>query len=95
MTEMQSSQKENSEVTSGAAGNEDSNMSGPKKHRLRGPSFKISRVSLNAKTLLATLKELEPLDEALPSDADERKRWILDFRYLFFKKYIYTYILEF
>ena len=52
-----------------------------KKHRLRGPSFKIGRVSLNAKTLLATLKELEPLDEALPSDVGERKRWILDFRY--------------
>lgn len=80
MTEMESAQKENSEIPAGPTGNEDSNLSGPKKHRLRGPSFKISRVSLNAKTLLATLKELEPLDEALPADADERKKWILDFR---------------
>lgn len=51
-----------------------------KKHRVRGPSFKIGRVSLNAKTLLATLKELEPLDDVLPADPAARKKWVLDFR---------------
>jgi len=53
---------------------------GPKKHRNRGPSFKIGRVSLNAKTLLSTLEELEPLDLVLPPDASSRRKWVLDFR---------------
>lgn len=48
-----------------------------RKKRERGPSLKISNVSVNAKTLMACLHELEPLSHVLPSNADERKRWSL------------------
>jgi chromodomain-helicase-DNA-binding protein 1 len=54
-------------------------LTGQKK-RERGPSFKLGGVSVNAKTLIATEKELEPLDEILPSDNAERGRWVLDAR---------------
>lgn len=52
-------------------------VAGGRKKRERGPSLKISNVSVNAKTLMACLHELEPLSHLLPSDADERKRWVL------------------
>jgi hypothetical protein len=55
--------------------------SGQKK-RERGPSFKLGGVSVNAKTLIAAEKEMEPLDEILPSDVHERIKWVLDARYL-------------
>ncbi|XP_069683280.1 chromodomain-helicase-DNA-binding protein 1 isoform X2 [Periplaneta americana] len=75
MTEVQA-QKENESTH-----NEDSNLSGPaQKRRGRGPSFKLGGVSVNAKSLMASEKELEVLDEALPSDPTERKKWILDAR---------------
>ena len=61
--------------------NEDSNHSGPaQKRRGRGPSFKLGGVSVNAKSLLAAEKELEVLDEALPSDPTERQKWVIDVR---------------
>ena len=61
--------------------NEDSNLSGPaQKKRVRGPSFKLGGVSVNAKSLMAAEKELEVLDEALPSDAAERLKWVLQSR---------------
>jgi hypothetical protein len=55
--------------------------SGQKK-RERGPSFKLGGVSVNAKTLIAAEKEMEPLDEILPSDTHERTKWVLEARYL-------------
>lgn len=76
MTELQA-QKENESTH-----NEDSNLSGPaQKRRGRGPSFKLGGVSVNAKSVMAAEKELEVLDEALPSDPIERRKWILDARY--------------
>jgi chromodomain-helicase-DNA-binding protein 1 len=75
MTELQA-QKENESVH-----NEDSNLSGPaQKRRGRGPSFKLGGVSVNAKSVMAAEKELEVLDEALPSEPFERRKWVLDAR---------------
>ncbi|XP_023210874.1 LOW QUALITY PROTEIN: chromodomain-helicase-DNA-binding protein 1-like [Centruroides sculpturatus] len=56
---------------------EDSNMSAGKR-RDRGPSFKLSGVTVNAKSILNNESELEPLDIVLPSDSELRKRWILN-----------------
>nr|XP_023015060.1 chromodomain-helicase-DNA-binding protein 1 isoform X2 [Leptinotarsa decemlineata] len=46
--------------------------------RARGPSFKLGGVSVNAKTMMACEEELEPLDEIIPSDPEERIRWTFD-----------------
>lgn len=48
--------------------------------RERGPSFKLSGVSINAKTLLATLEELAPLDKVVPHAPVERASWILQIK---------------
>lgn len=48
-----------------------------KRGRERGPTFKIGGVSVNAKTIQACESELEPLDAVLPSDPEERKKWVL------------------
>ncbi|XP_045481869.1 chromodomain-helicase-DNA-binding protein 1 [Harmonia axyridis] len=50
---------------------------GKGKKRNRGPSFKLGGVSINAKTMLQCEEELQPLDEVLPSDPQERARWTL------------------
>lgn len=72
---MDSASKENNESNS----QDDSNMSGPKgKKRVRGPSFKLGGVSVNAKTMMACEQELEPLDEIIPSKQDERLKWLLE-----------------
>lgn len=52
---------------------------GQKRGRGRGPSIKFGGVSVNPKTLLATEKELEPLDTELPSNAQERAKWTFPF----------------
>ncbi|XP_018566651.1 chromodomain-helicase-DNA-binding protein 1 isoform X2 [Anoplophora glabripennis] len=62
--------KENTE-----SNNQDENKG---KKRLRGPSFKLGGVSVNAKTMMACEEELQPLDEVLPVDAEERSRWMFD-----------------
>nr|CAD7429760.1 unnamed protein product [Timema monikensis] len=75
MSEVQS-QKEN-ETTH----NEDSNLSGPgpgKRGRARGVSFKLGGVPVNAKSVMACEKELEPLEEVLPPDPAERSKWVLE-----------------
>ncbi|CAG2066300.1 unnamed protein product, partial [Timema podura] len=75
MSEVQS-QKEN-ETTH----NEDSNLSGPgpgKRGRARGVSFKLGGVPVNAKSVIACEKELEPLEEVLPPDPAERSKWVLE-----------------
>ncbi|XP_035226982.1 chromodomain-helicase-DNA-binding protein 1-like isoform X2 [Stegodyphus dumicola] len=48
-----------------------------KRGRERGPTFKVGGVSVNAKTIFSCESELEPLDIILPSDPEERKKWIL------------------
>lgn len=48
--------------------------------RIRGPSFKLGGVSVNAKTMMACEEELEPLDEVLPANPEERNKWSLDCR---------------
>ncbi|KAF7287502.1 hypothetical protein GWI33_001462 [Rhynchophorus ferrugineus] len=57
--------------------NESNNTDGPGKKRIRGPSFKLGGVSVNAKTMLQCEEELAPLDEILPSNEEERNRWVL------------------
>ncbi|KAJ8923662.1 hypothetical protein NQ315_010242 [Exocentrus adspersus] len=46
--------------------------------RLRGPSFKLGGVSVNAKTIMACEEELKPLDEVMPADPEERSRWVFE-----------------
>ncbi|XP_041975672.1 chromodomain-helicase-DNA-binding protein 1 isoform X1 [Aricia agestis] len=43
-------------------------------------SFKLGGVPVNAKTMVACLDELAPLDEFLPQTKEERLKWQLDFR---------------
>ncbi|KAF2899454.1 hypothetical protein ILUMI_06728 [Ignelater luminosus] len=66
--------KENNE-----ANNEEGTATRGRK-RIRGPSFKLGGVSVNAKTMMACEEELEPLDEVLPENPDERSKWVLDAR---------------
>jgi chromodomain-helicase-DNA-binding protein 1 len=53
---------------------------GPGRKRGRGPTFKIGGVMVNAKSFSAAVKELEPLDQALPSDPEQRTNWHLDIK---------------
>ncbi|XP_011692493.1 PREDICTED: chromodomain-helicase-DNA-binding protein 1 isoform X2 [Wasmannia auropunctata] len=53
---------------------------GPGRKRGRGPTFKIGGVMVNAKSFSAAVKELEPLEQALPSDPDQRANWHLDIK---------------
>ena len=48
--------------------------------REKGPIFKVSGVSVNARTLSNSLNELEPLGEAIPKDEAARKDWKFEFR---------------
>ncbi|XP_024942865.1 chromodomain-helicase-DNA-binding protein 1 isoform X3 [Cephus cinctus] len=70
ITEFESTAKENK------AGEEEGR--GPGRKRGRGPTFKVGGVMVNAKSLSAAEKELEPLDQALPSDSEQRANWHLD-----------------
>ncbi|XP_066248842.1 chromodomain-helicase-DNA-binding protein 1 isoform X1 [Euwallacea similis] len=56
------------------------NADGQAKKRLRGPSFKLGGVSVNAKTMMQCEEELAPLDEILPANEEERNRWILEIK---------------
>lgn len=51
---------------------------GPGRKRGRGPTFKIGGVMVNAKSFSAAVKELEPLDQAIPLDPEQRASWRLD-----------------
>ncbi|XP_036148623.1 chromodomain-helicase-DNA-binding protein 1 isoform X3 [Monomorium pharaonis] len=53
---------------------------GPGRKRGRGPTFKIGNVMVNAKSFSAAVKELEPLEQALPSDPEQRANWHFDFK---------------
>lgn len=60
--------------------NTESSQEDPKgKKKMRGTSFKIGGVSVNAKTLLQCEEELEPLDELL-SNEEEFKNWTFDMK---------------
>lgn len=45
-----------------------------------GYSMKFGGVSFNAKTLITCGEELAPLDDVIPANADERAKWLLDFK---------------
>lgn len=49
----------------------------PRRGKHSGNSFKLSGVSINAKTTLATLDELAPLDTAVPHAPVQRATWVL------------------
>ncbi|KOX73790.1 Chromodomain-helicase-DNA-binding protein 1 [Melipona quadrifasciata] len=53
---------------------------GPGRKRGRGPTFKIGGVMVNAKSFSAAVKELEPLEQALPSDFEQRSNWHIDIK---------------
>ncbi|XP_012264191.2 chromodomain-helicase-DNA-binding protein 1 isoform X1 [Athalia rosae] len=53
---------------------------GPGRKRGRGPTFKVGGVMVNAKSLSAAEKELEPLDHAVPSDPEQRANWHIDIK---------------
>ena len=57
---------------------------GPGRKRGRGPTFKLGGVMVNAKSLSAAVKELEPLDQALPADSESRANWHFDMKYVIF-----------
>lgn len=50
------------------------------KKRIRGPSFKLGGVSVNAKTMMACEEELAPLDEIIPATPEEKNKWLFDMR---------------
>ncbi|XP_011308420.1 chromodomain-helicase-DNA-binding protein 1 isoform X2 [Fopius arisanus] len=59
-------------------GDEEPKKEGKGRKRGRGPTFKMAGVMVNAKSLSAAEKELEPLDQMLPSDAEQRANWHFD-----------------
>lgn len=50
------------------------------KKKSRGPSIKLGGVAVNAKSVLACSEELDILDDIIPSDEEERSKWILDLK---------------
>lgn len=50
------------------------------KKRNRGPSIKLGGVAVNAKSVLACSEELDVLDDIIPSDEEERSKWVLDLK---------------
>lgn len=57
---------------------------GPGRKRGKGPTFKAGGVVVNAKSFFAALKELEPLDQAIPADPEQRDNWHLDLKWVYF-----------
>ncbi len=45
-----------------------------------GFSVKFGGVSFNAKTLMACVEELTPLDEIMPNNSDDRLKWVLEIK---------------
>lgn len=45
-----------------------------------GFSVKFGGVSFNAKTLMTSQEELQPLDEFIPVNSEERNKWIIDIK---------------
>lgn len=42
--------------------------------KVKGPTFRISGVQVNAKLVISHEEELAPLHKSIPSDPEERKR---------------------
>uniref|UniRef100_A0A8C6XAW0 Chromodomain helicase DNA binding protein 1 n=1 Tax=Naja naja TaxID=35670 RepID=A0A8C6XAW0_NAJNA len=45
--------------------------------KVKGPTFRISGVQVNAKLVISHEEELEPLHKSIPSDPEERKRYTI------------------
>lgn len=59
---------------------EDEDGKGTGRKRRRGPTFKVGGVMVNAKSFSAAVTELEPLEQALPPDPEQRANWQLDLK---------------
>lgn len=44
---------------------------------MKGPTFRISGVQVNAKLVISHEQELAPLHKAIPADPEDRKRSVL------------------
>uniref|UniRef100_A0AAX7ST26 DNA helicase n=1 Tax=Astatotilapia calliptera TaxID=8154 RepID=A0AAX7ST26_ASTCA len=55
------------------------NPSGPEKNsgKVKGPTFRISGVQVNAKLVISHEEELAPLHKAIPADPEERKKYVI------------------
>uniref|UniRef100_A0A4W4H2M1 DNA helicase n=1 Tax=Electrophorus electricus TaxID=8005 RepID=A0A4W4H2M1_ELEEL len=51
--------------------------SGGRRGKVKGPTFRISGVQVNAKLVISHEEELAPLHKAIPADPEERKRYML------------------
>uniref|UniRef100_A0AAR2IYI5 DNA helicase n=1 Tax=Pygocentrus nattereri TaxID=42514 RepID=A0AAR2IYI5_PYGNA len=51
--------------------------SGGRRGKVKGPTFRISGVQVNAKLVISHEEELAPLHKAIPADPEERKRYTL------------------
>ncbi|KAI1239727.1 Chromodomain-helicase-DNA-binding protein 1, partial [Lamprotornis superbus] len=45
--------------------------------KVKGPTFRISGVQVNAKLVISHEEELAPLHKSIPSDPEERKRYVI------------------
>jgi len=50
---------------------------GVKRRQLNRITFKLSNVVVNAKAVMQAVDELEPLATVMPSDADERRSYVV------------------
>lgn len=46
---------------------------------MKGPTFRISGVQVNAKLVISHEEELAPLHKAIPADPEERKKYVAAF----------------
>uniref|UniRef100_A0A8C1LQ78 Chromodomain helicase DNA binding protein 1 n=1 Tax=Cyprinus carpio TaxID=7962 RepID=A0A8C1LQ78_CYPCA len=53
------------------------NCRGGRRGKVKGPTFRISGVQVNAKLVISHEEELAPLHKAIPADPEERKRYII------------------
>uniref|UniRef100_A0A1A7Y604 Stress-activated protein kinase JNK n=1 Tax=Iconisemion striatum TaxID=60296 RepID=A0A1A7Y604_9TELE len=51
--------------------------SGGRRGKVKGPTFRISGVQVNAKLVISHEEELAPLHKAIPADAEERKKYMI------------------
>lgn len=49
---------------------------GGRRGKVKGPTFRISGVQVNAKLVISHEEELAPLHKAIPADPEERKRYL-------------------
>uniref|UniRef100_A0A803XVN3 DNA helicase n=1 Tax=Meleagris gallopavo TaxID=9103 RepID=A0A803XVN3_MELGA len=47
--------------------------------KVKGPTFRISGVQVNAKLVISHEEELAPLHKSIPSDPEERKRYVIPY----------------